>query len=246
MQSMDAIAGAAEVIADLRAAFERWVTDTKQGHNFRREGDGYVDRAVDLMWSAWSAGEAIRKSAAETDKPINHPVDIVMNYAATYGLDIKPGQEAAMRAICDAPTADDGQCARCGGTGEEPGSVRDPDYGVNACRWCAGTGEAGGFYTIDEAIELARLWHVGKCIGGDQEQVMFALLAEVDRLRKWQPIETAPKDGTWIVGWQPHIGDCDARMLRWHGGMWVDDSGTAQVSWRDPKFWSPLPAGRPK
>jgi DnaJ-class molecular chaperone len=36
----------------------------------------------------------------------------------------------------------EGMCLRCAGTGEEPGSVRDPDYGINKCTACGGTGEA--------------------------------------------------------------------------------------------------------
>jgi hypothetical protein len=34
-----------------------------------------------------------------------------------------------------------GMCRRCGGTGEEPGHVRDPDYGYHKCADCEGTGE---------------------------------------------------------------------------------------------------------
>jgi hypothetical protein len=35
----------------------------------------------------------------------------------------------------------------------------------------------------NRAINLARLWRAGKMIGGDQDQVIDALLSEVDRLR---------------------------------------------------------------
>lgn len=35
----------------------------------------------------------------------------------------------------------------------------------------------------NHAINLARLWRAGKMIGGDQDQVIDALLSEVDRLR---------------------------------------------------------------
>ena len=39
-------------------------------------------------------------------------------------------------------------------------------------------------YTTEQAIQLAELWRAGKTIGGDENDVIFALLAEVERLRE--------------------------------------------------------------
>lgn len=38
-------------------------------------------------------------------------------------------------------------------------------------------------YSIEDAIRIAGLWRAGKMIGGDQDGVRDALLAEVERLR---------------------------------------------------------------
>lgn len=68
-------------------------------------------------------------------------------------------------------------------------------------------------------------------------------------MTEWQPIETAPKDGTRILAWQPEGQWKSRRLLRgaraeivyWHrpanpehGGFWVP-------SFR-PTHWMPLPA----
>lgn len=38
-------------------------------------------------------------------------------------------------------------------------------------------------YTLNQALNLARLWRAGKLIGGDEDAVIFALLAEIERLQ---------------------------------------------------------------
>jgi hypothetical protein len=58
---------------------------------------------------------------------------------------------------------------------------------------------------------------------------------------EWQPIETAPRDGTFIIAWQPHISDSDIRILRSVNGYWSDEHGIGQSTLRDPKYWMPLP-----
>lgn len=56
----------------------------------------------------------------------------------------------------------------------------------------------------------------------------------------WQPIETAPKDGTWILTWTQGIHhDCSPYLvLRWNKGEWCYEAGH---DWYDPTHWTPLP-----
>jgi hypothetical protein len=51
----------------------------------------------------------------------------------------------------------------------------------------------------------------------------------------WQPIETAPKDGTPILLWTywEHYA-----VGAWDGTGWYD----GQYSWSDATHWMPLPA----
>jgi hypothetical protein len=77
-----------------------------------------------------------------------------------------------------------------------------------------------------------------------------ALKAQLDRLTTWQPIETAPRDGTVILGCQ---GWC-IEVTAYHKGTqpyhrkeaWVvanDDEGYAQDF--KPTHWMPLPNPNP-
>lgn len=55
----------------------------------------------------------------------------------------------------------------------------------------------------------------------------------------WKPIETAPKDGTWIILY--HVG-LKLGVWYWDGGVWNDDS----MIWSErdgcgPSHWMPLP-----
>jgi hypothetical protein len=52
--------------------------------------------------------------------------------------------------------------------------------------------EETGLYTVAQAIHLAERWRAGKLIGGDQDQVMFTLLREIERLRG-SPEETSDR-----------------------------------------------------
>ena len=51
----------------------------------------------------------------------------------------------------------------------------------------------------------------------------------------WRPIETAPKDGTWILGWNPKWKN--PHSMRFHRGMWRD---YASGYWQ-PREWHPMP-----
>ena len=56
----------------------------------------------------------------------------------------------------------------------------------------------------------------------------------------WQPIETAPKDGTRILTWQPTWASAPEAINRWDGTKWIEDNGSWFVIL--PEFWRPLPA----
>lgn len=70
-------------------------------------------------------------------------------------------------------------------------------------------------------------------------RLLRLLLAE----RAWQPIETAPKDGTAIIGFdaaressQPALNGVE--FMRWVDGVWRDPE-----TWTcHPTHWMPLPA----
>lgn len=74
---------------------------------------------------------------------------------------------------------------------------------------------------------------------------------------KWQPIATAPKDGTDIIVVCFEAGEWIVRLAQWvkkeewqppadpdepqdQDGWWSVDSSVTQT-WREPKHWIPLP-----
>jgi hypothetical protein len=62
-------------------------------------------------------------------------------------------------------------------------------------------------------------------------------------MSEWQPIETAPKDGTPVLAF---IGDGDgAAVLGWSAGCreWQDYNGSSPRY--DPTHWMPLPPPPP-
>jgi len=52
----------------------------------------------------------------------------------------------------------------------------------------------------------------------------------------WQPIETAPKDGTEIIVGES--GTADVELCRWYDGEWVDRT---YDPFADVTHWMPLP-----
>lgn len=63
---------------------------------------------------------------------------------------------------------------------------------------------------------------------------------------EWQPIETAPRDGTWVWAYYPVKTFEDRQQVaQWvtdgHGeSRWVDASD--HIDWTQPTHWAPLPA----
>jgi len=63
---------------------------------------------------------------------------------------------------------------------------------------------------------------------------------------KWHPMETAPKDGTNILAFDPADTDevCQGYVVvRWHRDEWVEASGEQYQTYK-PTHWMPLP-GKP-
>lgn len=60
---------------------------------------------------------------------------------------------------------------------------------------------------------------------------------------QWRPIESAPKDGRWIVGighlWLPEVPDTLQWRDEWRGGAW--SNGCSEED-HQPTHWMPLPA----
>ncbi|KFI27790.1 hypothetical protein CN97_00825 [Haematobacter massiliensis] len=70
--------------------------------------------------------------------------------------------------------------------------------------------------------------------------------ARQEGMPKWQPIATAPRDGTWVVVWFGFSTD-DARpiVVRWSPGRcdlypWLGDDG--RYAHRCTMAWMPIPA----
>jgi hypothetical protein len=59
----------------------------------------------------------------------------------------------------------------------------------------------------------------------------------VDNL--WQPIETAPKDGTRVLACL--VGDTFPFLTFSFGGQWIDDDTQGEVIYPPPTHWQPLP-----
>lgn len=67
--------------------------------------------------------------------------------------------------------------------------------------------------------------------------------AALDAAAAWQPIETAPRDGTWILAWPCYSGSMPVCMVRWEGkrpACWKRPMGYAIPL--KPTHWLPLPA----
>lgn len=82
--------------------------------------------------------------------------------------------------------------------------------------------------------------------------------AAVNAMQQWQPIETAPKDGTKILGWNQQLGQRETFMDKYTDGSpgykkhkesggpidigwyWFDPIHNWASTWK-PTHWMPLP-----
>lgn len=58
-------------------------------------------------------------------------------------------------------------------------------------------------------------------------------------MSEWQPMETAPKDGTSIIAFVPGFG-MGAMVLFWLDHYWREPAQHMALK-RDPSHWMPLP-----
>lgn len=67
-------------------------------------------------------------------------------------------------------------------------------------------------------------------------------MADVEKsLREWQKIETAPKDGTQIMIYDPANGGCNTAA--WLDGVWDNaQADRGQYEYPSATHWMPLPA----
>ncbi len=85
---------------------------------------------------------------------------------------------------------------------------------------------------------------VGRDLAAQVESLTTALREDRATGRaeeEWQPIETAPKDGTHILVWRPDEGD---RKHKAHAGIcyWRKNCWYTSRRYQQPTHWKPLPA----
>ena len=67
-------------------------------------------------------------------------------------------------------------------------------------------------------------------------------------MSEWQPIETAPKDGTGVLGYFPELKGYVApqefipmHWSGWGGGIWCNSTSGHNLLSAKPTHWMPLP-----
>ena len=76
-----------------------------------------------------------------------------------------------------------------------------------------------------------------------ETEVLRAYIESLERdAAPWQPIETAPTDGSWcLVAGQTFRTDGGAVVCRWDGRCW-QSSDDGYQPYIEPTYWRPLPA----
>lgn len=111
--------------------------------------------------------------------------------------------------------------------------------------------------TLNEDIKLA--YELAKALNGEVEpgtghgwhHTCLRLAKEVERLRasqpQWQPIDTAPKDGSDVLAWGPRWKQPD--YIHFRNGGWCEWVGLDTGEWEPitfsesflPTHWMPIP-----
>ena len=111
---------------------------------------------------------------------------------------------------------------------------------------------------VDEIMELvfdyADQKKYGRTGSADSKPVRSAIeaLAKDAEARGWQPIDTAPKDGTSVLVYPPTWNGRSAAIAKWESDKYAkkprpfwrrdDDMGRVTISReRSPTHWMPLP-----
>ena len=84
---------------------------------------------------------------------------------------------------------------------------------------------------------LERRAHKGLVLSPDETLALITRLRAAEARTAWQPIETAPRDGTLVLAWHPWwMGPDAVRCGR--SGVWTADGHPVC----EPTHWMPLPA----
>lgn len=85
---------------------------------------------------------------------------------------------------------------------------------------------------------------------------IVGMVRDMARASSWQPIETAPTDGTVMLGWFPYFCAAGERgqvfVMRWNDEKWASKPkphfdasgwvwGVRELRKRQPTHWMPLP-----
>lgn len=114
--------------------------------------------------------------------------------------------------------------------------------GTAACGGCNELGQRAVYLAADVARLKAQKdrYYQEICTERGRIAELEARLHAVEADR-WQPIETAPKDGTWIQVWADSCErSIQTQWVRWQGEeRWV---GTMSPLYVTPTHWMPLPS----
>lgn len=125
-----------------------------------------------------------------------------------------------------------------------------------------------------ERVNANRIMTYGPAAGENGSRILFSDVEGLEHYAEtpeqidamlgvtdgWRPIETAPKDGTWIMTVVGHFDNCVPDVVRWDADwrVWCDENGAGQLSAAgedpqegppygefqyDPTHWMPLPKG---
>jgi hypothetical protein len=87
--------------------------------------------------------------------------------------------------------------------------------------------------TLAAAKAAAEAWY---------RERLTSALRPAGEVREWQPIESAPKDGKWVLLWWPYWSSLPVIGL-WLHGHWYSDSAVSDSEGnQNPTHWHPLPA----
>lgn len=63
----------------------------------------------------------------------------------------------------------------------------------------------------------------------------------LSKMNSWQPIKTAPRDGTRIIAWCGDYADVCFIPYAYGEDRWMTDSRISFGGWEEPTHWMPLP-----